>query len=128
MSAKAPRHASEAETSGPERLTQPRSLLKISLLLLLWDGPGHGYDLISRLGSFGFEWDDTGAVYQALRRLEDGLLVASTWDLPTGPGPARRVYELTASGKEQLERCAPDIRIFRNVLEEFFARHPTAAS
>jgi DNA-binding PadR family transcriptional regulator len=44
---------------------------------------------------------DSAAVYRALRRLEANGHVTSSWDT-TGPGPARRLYRLTASGSEHL--------------------------
>lgn len=120
------RRVGDGQKETAEKLAQPRTLVRLSLLLLLSDGPGHGYDLINRLQFFGFECADTGAVYQMLRRLEDAGMVTSSWDLPSGTGPTRRVYELTRCGSARLADSTADLRIFQNVLDEFFARHPEA--
>lgn len=117
----------DGEKETAEKLAQPRTLVRLALLLLLSQGPGHGSDLIHRLHHFGFGPTHTGAVYQKLRRMEDDGLVSSSWELPTRSGPAKKVYALTACGKEHLEGCTTDVRIFEKVLGEFFARHPATA-
>lgn len=79
-----------------ERLGEP------ALLLLLSDGPTHGYELLERLPALiGEERVDVGNVYRALRAFEEEGLVASEWraDLP---GPAKRTYTLTGDGRSVL--------------------------
>ena len=71
-----------------------------ALLVLLADGPTHGYELLERLPELlGEERVDVGNVYRALRSLEDEGLVTSEWrgDLP---GPAKRTYTLTDEGRD----------------------------
>jgi PadR family transcriptional regulator len=79
-----------------ERLGEP------ALLLLVSDGPTHGYELLERLPALiGEERVDVGNVYRALRAFEEEGLVASEWraDLP---GPAKRTYTLTGDGRSVL--------------------------
>lgn len=58
---------------------RPRELLVPSLLLLLAESPGHGYELMERLRPLGFDWGGPGPVYRDLRSLEDAGLVTSNW-------------------------------------------------
>lgn len=83
----------------PFRFTEP------GVLLLLWYGPAHGYELVRRLPEVfpGVNArSDQGMVYRVLRALEAEDAVSSHWDY-SDAGPARRVYELTPVGKERLE-------------------------
>ena len=79
-----------------------RSLLHPFLLLLIFERPGHGYELIERLGRLGVADVEPGHVYRVLRGLERDCSVASAWETARG-GPARRRYELTAKGRADLE-------------------------
>ena len=56
--------------------------------------PAHGYELRERLRPLGFNRDDPGRLYRALRALEDAELVRSAWQSSAGgPGPAHvRAY------------------------------------
>ncbi|HXF71356.1 MAG TPA: PadR family transcriptional regulator, partial [Actinomycetota bacterium] len=73
---------------------------------LLAEGPAHGYELLERARARRADrWVPVGraSVYQALRRLERAGLVAGR-DAPGLEGPERRVYRLTAAGRERLLR------------------------
>lgn len=105
-----------------EELSHPRGLLRASILLLLGERPGHGYDLIQRLKPFGFERDDPSRIYRALRWLEGAGLVRPNWETPAA-GPARRVYELTPAGRRTLEACAASLQQRSQVLEEYLGRY-----
>lgn len=83
---------------GPgKRFTEPR------LLFLLRQGPAHGYDLMRRMGEVPLPGPlpDTGAVYRALRKMEQEGLVASRW-AETERGPRRKVYRITPAGRKRL--------------------------
>src|ERR671936_905368 len=67
----------------------PRNYMRSCILLLLREEPAHGYDLLQRLRPLGFERDDPGRLYRALRWLEGEKLVRSTWE-PSETGPDRR--------------------------------------
>ena len=93
-----------------------------ALLVLLKDGPTHGYELLERLpGLIGDERVDVGNVYRALRALEDEELVVSEWrgDLP---GPAKRTYTLTAQGEAVLASWLDSLEALRHELTTFLDR------
>ncbi len=106
---------------------QPRNFLRPCLLLLLRESPAHGYDLIERLGAFGFSRSDPGGVYRALRSLEREGLVRSGWET-SGAGPARRTYELTPEGERMLHAWARRLEESRQVLVEYLDRYVLATS
>lgn len=104
-----------------EGLERPRAFLAPCILLLLAEAPGHGYELTQRLKALGFDWTGTSAVYRELRALEAAELVRSTWSVPkTGPVP--RVYQLTPSGRETLERSAASMVELQSVTGEYLTR------
>ena len=94
-----------------------------ALLLLLGDGPTHGYELLERLPALiGEERVDVGNVYRALRALEDEGLVVSEWrgDLP---GPAKRTYTLTDAGTTpSSRRGSSSLEALRDELTTFLDR------
>ena len=105
-----------------DRLAQRRLLLPATLLLLLAEEPGHGYQLVERLKPFGFELRGPGAVYRELRALEESGLARSSWSAPrTGPIP--RVYELTAAGHRALDQAAEDVQDVERMIQGFRDRH-----
>ena len=118
-----------AHDSGARRLedeiSSPRKILRACLLLLLEERPGHGYDLLTRLEPLGFERSNPGRVYRALRWLENAGFVQPNWET-TGVGPARRVYELSAAGRQALELAAPALRRQAKTMEDALARYVLA--
>lgn len=105
----------QSELSQLKRFRQP------CLLLLIAESPGHGYDLLERLASFGFE-RDPGGLYRALRTMEREGLVRSHWDL-SGAGPGRRRYELADEGRDQLQAGVDALLETRNILDAYLARY-----
>ena len=86
--------------------------LDLLLLSVLSRGPGHGYEVITRLkvrsdGAFQLP---EGTVYPALHRLESAGLLASSWDVVAGR--RRRIYHLTAAGEAALAEQAAQWREF----------------
>ena len=100
----------------------PRNFLRPCILLLLREAPAHGYDLLERMQAFGFTRSDPGAVYRALRALEDERLVRSAWE-PSTQGPDRRIYEITRAGAERLHGAAQDLQRTAQVLDRFVSRY-----
>ena len=92
-----------------------------SLLVLLWEKPRHGYDLLNALPNFGFLSGaaDPAAVYRTLRHMEDYGLVKSEWDT-SGSGPAKRLYTITVDGKKHLNTWVDVLRRRRDALSAFF--------
>jgi PadR family transcriptional regulator, regulatory protein PadR len=102
-----------------ERLGEP------ALLLLLSDGPTHGYVLLERLPELlGEERVDVGNVYRALRALEDDGLVVSEWRAEL-PGPAKRTYTLTEEGANLLAAWLESLAALKDGLEIFVDRART---
>lgn len=103
-----------------------RSLLHPYLLLLIYERPGHGYDLIGRLDCLGITDVEPGHAYRLLRGLEREGLVVSSW-VTSETGPARRRYELTRRGVEDLRAWAPKLAHLGRMLADFLARWDMAA-
>lgn len=79
------------------------------ILLFLGENPMHGgavqTALQARLPALKA---DSGAVYRALQQLERDECVVAEWDTST-PGPAKKIYRLTAAGWEKLDFWLEDI-------------------
>jgi poly-beta-hydroxybutyrate-responsive repressor len=106
-----------------------RGFIQPRLLLLLAQKPTHGYELMDALRSVQGDENlsDPGLLYRTLRQFEQDGLVTSSWDTD-GHGPARRVYQITDSGREYLDLWAADIRATRDRLEQFLAEHASLAA
>jgi len=65
---------------------------------------------------------DVGNLYRVLRALEEEGIVASEWSAEL-PGPAKRTYELTDSGRGLLDRWAEALRDAQGVLSGFLERY-----
>jgi poly-beta-hydroxybutyrate-responsive repressor len=107
-----------------ERFLQP------SLLLALHLQPSYGYELIEKVGEFGFLDGaiDPGIIYRHLRRLEADGFVSSEWDT-SGSGPARRYYHVTKDGEELLRNWVPFMEKSKDALGRFlqlYQRTPLA--
>jgi PadR family transcriptional regulator PadR len=99
------------------RFTEP------ALLLLLSERPAHGYELVEQLEQLApGERVHLGNLYRALRALEHEGLVASHWDADA-PGPAKRVYELTDTGRTVLGEWAGALRRARDRIDVFLTRY-----
>jgi poly-beta-hydroxybutyrate-responsive repressor len=103
------------------RVVLPKNFLRPCLLLLLHEAPAHGYELRERLRPLGFNRDDPGRLYRALRALEAAKLVRSAWQSSSG-GPDRRTYELTRAGEERLLEAAEELQAMHAVLDTFLGR------
>jgi poly-beta-hydroxybutyrate-responsive repressor len=100
-----------------ERFSEP------ALLLLLREREAHGYELVEALETMlPGERVDMGNLYRALRALEREGLVSSRWDADE-PGPAKRVYALTDSGRAVLEQWAAALRRARARIDGFLERY-----
>lgn len=93
----------------------PRHYLKPCLLLLLAEGPSHGYELLEQVRRLGIRGAEPGGLYRYLRGMERAELVTSWWE-PSQAGPARRTYILTDAGRTALEESVDALRDVRLVL------------
>jgi PadR family transcriptional regulator, regulatory protein PadR len=99
--------------------------LDLLLLSVLSRGPGHGYEIITRLrvrSDGAFELPE-GTVYPALHRLENTGLLASAWDVVAGR--RRRIYHLTLAGETALAEQAEQWREFSGSMSRVLG--PSAA-
>jgi PadR family transcriptional regulator, regulatory protein PadR len=101
---------------GPQR-GQIARLVEPCLLVLLQNGPRHGYDLIAALGRFALDVPllDTGLIYRSLREMEANGWVVSNWEVGSS-GPPRRVYEITPAGRETLVFWREELRRTHEIL------------
>lgn len=98
--------------------------LEVCLLLLLYDKVGYGYGLIEDLAFFGFSQDELNisTLYRTLRKMENENLVTSKWE-EGGPGPKRRVYEITETGKEELDQWIKILKVRKARIEKLIGRY-----
>lgn len=89
-------------------------MLEIAVLGLLNESPMHGYELRKRLAVLlgAFRAFSYGSLYPTLRRLSEAGWITEEHDT-TAPATrsrrARRVYRLTAEGKEHLAELLADV-------------------
>ncbi len=100
----------------------PRGFLRAAVLLLLREQPAHGYELLERLGPLGFGREDPGGLYRTLRALESEGWVRSSWEASSN-GPARRIYELTRGGMQELHGVARELTRTQELLAAFLSRY-----
>lgn len=98
--------------------------LEVCLLLLLYDEIGYGYGLIEQLAQFGFSEDElnVSTLYRTLRKMENEGLVTSLWE-EGGQGPRRRVYEITANGKTELDQWIKILKVRKSRIESLVSKY-----
>lgn len=103
---------------------QLRGYLGMLLLAVLTSGPAHGYALSAELRrrSNGLLLVMEGSLYPALHRLEAARLVASSSEVSNGR--RRRLYEITADGKEALEEEIRSWNAFQCCVDEVLREIP----
>lgn len=101
-----------------DRFVQP------CMLLLLYEKPAHGYELMEKLSEFGFgdESPDPAMVYRNLRRMEEEGWIKSQWETE-GAGPAKRLYTVTPEGEEAIHGWAFHVKRQMKRLEIFLERY-----
>jgi len=78
-----------------------KGVLPLLLLRLVADAEDYGYSVVLRLHDLGLADLNEGTVYPALSRLESRGLLGSRL-VPSPTGPARKYYEITPAGAEEL--------------------------
>lgn len=95
-------------------------LIQPAVLAVLAEEPMHGYRLVQRLGRmsmFKGHAPDVAGVYRFLKAMEDRGLVSSVWDL-SDAGPAKRLFDLTAKGRQCLTLWGTTLREYQNQVAE----------
>ena len=87
-------------------------MLELAILGLLYEAPVHGYELRKQLSTRlgGLRVISYGSLYPALRRLTRAGLIVEDTAVPDGTWSrrARRVYRITAEGKERFAELLAD--------------------
>jgi DNA-binding PadR family transcriptional regulator len=98
----------------------------VVLLLLKEKKSSYGYDLWSEAGKHALTDAELerAVFYRTLRTLEANGHVVSNWDTE-GPGPARRIYRLTASGEEHLDEWSTVLQHVGKAMGRFVRRVET---
>jgi len=107
-----------------DRLIQP------AILVVLAEGPLHGYGIAERIGHmgiFGGRKPDVSGVYRFLKGMESRGMVTSSWDTSEG-GPAKKAYQITALGERCLRKWIETLKDYRNGISALLkaARKATA--
>jgi len=97
-----------------------------AILGLLAQRPRHGYELRAAFEAVvggGENWEVKPAqIYTTLERLEEAGLVERTSDLGEGDEPSRRVYAVTAAGRETLKEWFQSGVTPEHQHDEFFVK------
>ncbi|MYD36684.1 MAG: PadR family transcriptional regulator [Dehalococcoidia bacterium] len=119
-------------SSETESRTSPMwGLVQPAVLLVLSEGPQHGYALLEALQQRGYlpGKADVGNLYRGLRRLEKSGAVTSEWVRQSGPGPSRRTYRITDQGRQLLYQealaLADRAGVIAKLLNEYRRLYPT---
>lgn len=87
-------------------------LLQPAVMAVLAEEPLHGYAIARRLEEMAPFRDpppDPTGLYRLLKNMEEDGLVVSNWDLADS-GPAKRLFSLTADGRECLRLWAQTLQ------------------
>ncbi len=98
--------------------------LEVCLLMVLYNAEGYGYGLVEQLEPFGFAEEELNisTLYRTLRKMEKRGSVTSLWERG-GPGPKRRVYEITEEGRKELNEWVRILRLRKSRIEILIARY-----
>ncbi|GAA2866053.1 PadR family transcriptional regulator [Streptosporangium fragile] len=98
--------------------------MRLTLLALLAKEPAHGYELkqaLEQIFGSAYPSPNIGQIYVTLGRLEkDGLVRAV--DVEQSSRPNKKVYYLTAMGREALDTWADESSEGPRVRDEFFMK------
>lgn len=93
-----------------------KGVLDSAVLAVLEDESTYGYDLVRKLRSVGLDEVGDASVYGTLRRLYGAGFLTSEL-VPSGEGPARKVYGLNNAGRQQLEQSRKSWKEFTGVVD-----------
>jgi DNA-binding PadR family transcriptional regulator len=88
-------------------ISHPITNTKLAVLTLVAEKPRHGYEIEQVIEERGMrEWTDVGfsSIYYLLNKLAREGLIESELE-QAGQGPARKVYQATAAGREALHEA-----------------------
>lgn len=111
--------AAEEVLRGP---VKSKTVLPVLVLHLLEQHPDHGLALMQRIENLcgGLLAVNTNTVYPLLRRLEERGFVTGRWEHPTKR--SRRLYHITAAGRERLTRIKANMLPYLDMLAQSVER------
>lgn len=89
------------EAGGVSAAAWQRASLPLLMLRVLRSSPRHGYGISRALVDAGLQPITGAQLYPALVKLEADGAIGAAWE-EGDSGPARKVYSLTARGRERL--------------------------
>ena len=98
-------------------------LLQPAILTALAQGDLHGYRIVRQVASlpiFKGRPPDVSGVYRSLRLMEARKLVVASWNV-SERGPAKRLYTLTAAGRQCLRRWQETLRAYQEAIGSLLA-------
>ena len=117
-------HGGDAEEHRCEHHRHPqRGWVGLIFLRLIDEKPMHGYQLMDELNKRSLAEPnkiEPGAVYTVLRRMEHRGLLTSQWE-EKETRPDRRVYTLTAEGRDHLKAGLESMKTRKAVIDDLTA-------
>ena len=96
---------------------------ELAVLSLIAEAPKYGYEIEQIIEQRGMrEWTEIGfsSIYYLLKKLEKSGLVTSQIEKVDGPGPARKVYRITAEGwQTQIDESIKALNNSRQISSPF---------
>ena len=105
-------------------------LIHPAVLTVLASEDLHGYEILHRLGAlrlFHGSKPDARGVYRALKSMEDGGYVTSSW-MASEAGPSKRLYHITDNGVGCVRAWIATLRSYRLALDELLTVAEDASS
>lgn len=93
-----------------------RASLPMLILTVLAIAPRHGYGISQALVSVELQPVKGAQLYPALARLEEEGAINAEWEQGDS-GPARKVYKLTPTGRQQLEDFRAQWQMFMQAVQ-----------
>ena len=99
------------EGRGVSTAAWQRASLPLLMLRVLHSSPRHGYGISQALVDAGLHPITGAQLYPALVKLEADCAISAGWE-EGASGPARKVYSLTARGRERLAELENEWQAF----------------
>jgi PadR family transcriptional regulator PadR len=114
MNAAPHHHRVDEVLKGP---IKSKTVFPVLVMHLVREQPDHGYGLMQRVDEICGDLIavNTNKIYPLLRRLEERGFLTASWDHPTKR--SRRIYSITPSGIERLERIKGSMRPYLESIE-----------
>ena len=93
-----------------------KGVLEPSVLAVLDEEAGYGYEVVRRLRDKGLEDVGDASVYGTLRRLFDSGYLTS-YVVPSAEGPNRKYYATNKAGRDELEASRKQWSEFSTTLD-----------